>query len=249
MQSVCSNLSSNALVRPLYMQQGNLFKHTALITKIGVGELKKKPAYWVQLNETIFHPQGGGQPSDQGTIFGIKVLHVNKERTDRIEQFEISHYLDWEVGKELPFKEGHAVELLVDEKVRKLHSRLHTGGHLLSDAVGALIPNLVGFQGNHSPTDSYVKFKMKNAEEYDKQALAEVQAKAQNECSKWIQSKLLVAVTTKDDMRAIQIGDCTPVPCGGTHIDNLAELGSLEVTGASYNKKESMVTIKYKIPM
>lgn len=32
--------------------------------------------YYVELNKTAFYPEGGGQPSDTGTIAGHKVLDV-----------------------------------------------------------------------------------------------------------------------------------------------------------------------------
>lgn len=237
--------SSGPLVKLLYMEFGKLFHHTAVVTRIGVGEFKKRKVHWIQLNETIFHPQGGGQPADQGTISKIHVIHVYKERSERIDQFEVSHFLDADADSPPPFQVGDKVELNVDEKARGLHARLHSGGHLLSDVVHRLIPNLAGFTGNHSPTDTYVKFKMGEDASYDTK---EIVGRAQKECQILIDQKIPVTVTrSKDDLRAIQIGDNEPVPCGGTHVTNLEELVKLEVKGASVNKKEQTVTIKYTL--
>lgn len=36
-------------------------------------------AYAVELDATLFHPQGGGQPSDVGTLGGVAVLQVQQQ--------------------------------------------------------------------------------------------------------------------------------------------------------------------------
>src|ERR1700738_417584 len=141
--------NSSNQVRPLYMEQGDLLRHKAVIKKIGFSEVNKKKYHWVQLNETIFHPKGGGQPSDEGTIDGIKVIYVHKEILDktRLDQFEIIHCFD--ENQELNFRDGQEVELIVDAATRKLHARLHTAGHLVAEAVNKNFPDLKGYQGNH----------------------------------------------------------------------------------------------------
>src|SRR5437867_1337889 len=65
---------------PIYFRDTFLFEHDAII--LGVEESKVKDCrVSVILDSTIFHPQGGGQPSDQGVIsssnFILQILHVN----------------------------------------------------------------------------------------------------------------------------------------------------------------------------
>ncbi len=235
-------------VRTLYMDNGNLFRHVANVTEAGVGEFKKRLVHWVRLNETIFHPQGGGQPADQGTIGKINVIHVNKDRSEKIDEFGITHYLDLDGDKPAPFQAGDEVELEVNPQVRHLHARLHSGGHLLSDVVNKVTNGaLTGFMGNHSPNDTYVKFKMVEGAEVD---LEELKKQAQEISKGMIEAQIPVAVTKDSNgMRAIQIGEFAPVACGGTHIDNLAKLIQLEVKAASVNKKDKTATVKYSVPV
>jgi alanyl-tRNA synthetase len=230
------------------MNNGNLFRHVAKVTEAGVGEFKKRLVHWVRLNETIFHPQGGGQPADKGTIGKINVIHVNKDRSEKIDEFGITHYLDLDGDKPSPFKEGDEVELEVEPAARLLHARLHTGGHLLSDVVNQVTKSaLTGFMGNHSPSDTYVKFRIAEGAEVN---LEEIKKEAQRITQEMIEGKVPVEVTrTSEGVRAIQIGNYTPVPCGGTHIANLEKLIQLEVKAASLNKKEQTVTIKYAVPL
>jgi Ser-tRNA(Ala) deacylase AlaX len=100
---------------------------------------KKTYPYAVVLEETIFHPQGGGQPSDTGRISlvskeadGVFVVeHVAKRQTPEgstlVEHF--GHFSP--KTPELLWTEGTDVALSVDAERRQLHARLHTAGHLL----------------------------------------------------------------------------------------------------------------------
>ena len=74
--------------------------------------------YAIELNQTLFHPQGGGQPADRGWIGGIAVEGV-VTRGDRVMHI---------IAQPLPPGE---VAIRVDEAAWRLHSRLHSAGHLI----------------------------------------------------------------------------------------------------------------------
>lgn len=232
-------------VRALYMEN-SLNMHLAVITKIGASEINKKNYRWIQLNETIFHPKGGGQPSDEGMINGVKVAYVHKEIFDKkhLDKFEIYHC--FEVDQPFNFKVGDEVELLVDESIRLLHSRLHTAGHVLAEAVKKCFPELEGYQGNHYPNNSYVKFKIHAPMAVENKE--DIKQKAQGELNSWIDQNLEVTeLLEPSGIRVVKVFENWS-PCGGTHVKILKEIDRMEISDVSINKKEGTVTVKYFIP-
>ena len=231
-------------VRALYMDKQDLFFHKSTITKIGSGEINKKKYRWVQLEETIFHPKGGGQLSDEGSLNGIKVIYVHKVSPDknRLDQFEILHCFD--EAQEFPWKEGDEVELVVDQSKRNLYSKMHTAGHVLAETVKEVFPVLEAYHGNHDPKDGYVKFKMLKEFNCNRN---EVIHKVQPQLHSNLNQDLSVAVIQlPSGMRAIQIG-ANVMACGGTHVSRLSEIGHVEATDVSINHKEQIVTVKYRL--
>ena len=99
--------------------------------------------------ETLFHPQGGGQKADRGTIGGRAVTHVA-----HADGGEVNHYLDSTDGLSV----GDAVEIAVDAEWRQLNARWHTAGHLIAAVVEKLFPTLQGVAGHHWPGEGRVEF-------------------------------------------------------------------------------------------
>jgi alanyl-tRNA synthetase len=84
---------------------------------VAAGEEKGRP--FAVLSDTILYPEGGGQPSDRGTVNGVEVLDVqNRNR-------EIRHSLA------APVSPGPAIVRL-DWTRRFDHMQQHTGQHLLT---------------------------------------------------------------------------------------------------------------------
>lgn len=74
---------------------------------------------WVELADTIFYPEGGGQPADRGTVNGVPVVDVQKG------PHGVRHYLQGEPP-------SGSVTLELDWQRRYDHMQQHTGQHLLS---------------------------------------------------------------------------------------------------------------------
>jgi hypothetical protein len=99
--------------------------------------------YAIELDRTLFHPQGGGQPADRGWIAGLAVEGV-VSRGD-----SVAHI----VSQPLPAGE---VTIRIDPESRRLHARLHSAGHVLAQA-----GEQSGWQpikGHHWPGESRIIF-------------------------------------------------------------------------------------------
>lgn len=83
----------------------------------------KKGTWDAILNQTAFYPEGGGQPSDTGTLNGVEVLHVCEKGE------EIIHEL------ETPLEEGTLAEGIIDWQKRYDNMQQHTGEHIFSGLV------------------------------------------------------------------------------------------------------------------
>jgi len=236
-------MSENKHVKALYMENSTLTQK-AIITKIGKGEINKKTYNWIELNQTIFHPKGGGQPSDVGFISKLPLAFLHKNILDKsqMDKFDIFHC--FEENEPFNFNVGDVVELNVDASTRLLHSRLHTAGHVLAEAINSSFPSLVAYQGNHSPNDSYVKFKIIDSPQLEKE---EIKQHAEALFNNWICQDLKIETKFEiSGLRAVKVLNSW-TPCGGTHVKNLKEMGLMEISDLSINKKDCTVTIKFRL--
>jgi alanyl-tRNA synthetase len=188
---------------------------------------------FARLVETIFHPQGGGQPFDIGTIGKFSVTRVEKEGTPT--DFDIKHYYDGEGDLEV----GQEVECRVDMDRRKINARLHSAGHLIAAVAEFHLPGIKAVAGHHVPGECRVEF------EKTTQTAEELKETLSTNLQKIIDSNLSVAVIfDPEGKRTIKIGDYPAVGCGGTHVNSLAEIG--QVTLKSINVKSGKLRVSYE---
>ncbi|TVY80416.1 Alanine--tRNA ligase, partial [Lachnellula suecica] len=116
--------------------------------------------------QTIFHPQGGGQPSDIGSMHStanpaakFDVLSVRMDAEVDGQVLHFGRFVD--LGH--VFTDGEEVEQAVDAEKRELYSRLHTAGHVLGAAVRHLLEDKIeGFdelKASHFPDAASCEFK------------------------------------------------------------------------------------------
>mmetsp|Transcript_12996 Transcript_12996/g.40017 ORF Transcript_12996/g.40017 Transcript_12996/m.40017 type:complete len:225 (+) Transcript_12996:482-1156(+) len=204
----------------LYFEDSYRFVDSAAVTGI---EETDDGLVAVRLNRTIFHPQGGGQPSDTGTLDGKAVVEV-KAGPDRT---EIVHY----VKAPIAAKVGDEVELRVDEAMRRLHARVHSAGHLLDVVIKRLALPLVPGKGYHHPAGSYVEFVGQIPAESRVHTLQQIQ----NELDFLLRSvsaenstQVCIDDSGVRTVRLLDEDDGTL--CGGTHVKHVTEIGACKVT-------------------
>jgi Ser-tRNA(Ala) deacylase AlaX len=192
-------------------------------------------------NKTIFHPQGGGQPSDEGYFLKDEVKYTVKyleaPRDPQSDPYIIKHY--YEKDRTVDLEIGDQVTQVVDFAKRELYARLHSAGHLLANAVNQLYPQFQGCNGNHFPKTSFVIF------EGTPPPLLELKVKAEEKVNELVRENLSVRNNYTSVPRTIQFGDLPAYPCGGTHVKSSGDIG--KVTIRSVKKEKRGIKIGYDI--
>ena len=98
---------------------------------------EKDGKFFVELDQTVIFPEGGGQLSDRGKIGGVNVLHASEK------EGRIWHECD------APLEVGAQVEVTLDWAVRLDRMQQHCGEHILSFVCWKLFDsNNIGFHMN-----------------------------------------------------------------------------------------------------
>jgi alanyl-tRNA synthetase len=210
---------------------------TVLHSRIINFGLDDKGTYLV-LDQTIFYPQGGGQPSDTGIIdLNEKEIHVSFVR--HFPQ-EIRHYVS-NIDDDFLNKDCLNANICskIDMNRRYLNTRYHTAAHLLSNVVETISPELKAVKGHSFPNEAYVEFsgssvlEVPHIQEKLNEAIASNLETTVFEIS--LQEfeknfhKLTYPVALHKDFRVVRIGNYFPIPCGGTHISKISEIGVMKI--------------------
>jgi misacylated tRNA(Ala) deacylase len=203
----------------------------------------------VQLDRTVFYPQGGGQAGDRGELLlpDGRVLAIADTRKGQAPG-EILHLPA--PGNEAllaSLQPGRRVTARIDAARRHRHMRFHTATHLLC----ALVPHPVD---GCSITADYARLDFHMNEPLDKEALTAGIARLVGEAHpvrhRWISEEeldanpqLVRSMSVQPPrglgrVRVLEIDGVDLQPCGGTHVANTSEVGAVVVT--KIEKKSAM---------
>lgn len=217
----------------------------------------------VVTEQTIFHPQGGGQPSDVGTITDQSgtSFAVESVRMDAVRDGQVLHFGRFNSGSGASFKEGDTVTQAIDTEKRLLYSRLHTAGHVLGAAVRHLLEKEIdGFdelKASHFPDSAACEFQgsiegkwkepiQKKVDEYVAAAMpVEVDWWDEEDFRKRGLERLIPdrsLAPPGDKFRVVNIVGAEVYPCGGTHVDTTDLCGETKVKKISRSKGNSRVS-------
>ena len=200
---------------------------------------KRTHAYLV-LDQTIFHPKGGGQPSDRGII--------------RSNDYEVTvkkaiHYkgvvVHWtKLNRGAPV-EGEAVCVL-DWPYRHLIMRRHTAAHLLDHCLAKAVgiraqttdswldePCYVGYAGSVPSEETLRATEVLANRMITEGARVTIRILSSNQAKEWLQNAPnYERLPGLSEIRTVTIDGCQPIPCGGTHVGNLSEIERVSVVKA-----------------
>lgn len=221
-------------------------------------------AYALIFDKTIFHAQGGGQPSDEGFIsfsqFEIPVEAVGYDR----ERDVVLHKVSKAIFENSGLKIGDLVDQKINKEKRLLYARLHSAGHLLDISVSKLGLNLVPGKGYHFPDGPYVEYNG-NIDKSQIDSLIQQIQKTSNEIIESTQddnsviSKFYEYEEGKTEFGnlpaylqqnkpfrwvKLQEGD-RGCPCGGTHVKHLKDIINMKIS--KITNKGKVVRISYNL--
>jgi Ser-tRNA(Ala) deacylase AlaX len=221
--------------RLVYLDDSLCFERSARVVRVEAQQFS--PQVTVVLDETIFYPQGGGQPTDKGTI----AAGDSRVAVDKV-SFVDGEVLHAGILAGPALAPDDTVQLEIDGDRRHLHMRLHTGGHLIMTAVDRLL-RLPATKGYHFPDGPYVEFDGDVPPDDRDGIVIQLQAIIDDLIRE--DSEVTARYETVDNLRAMGVhipaeipaGKPTRVvitsgyhsPCGGTHVRRLGELPGLRV--------------------
>jgi len=193
-----------------------------------VGEEKGRP--FAVLEDTVFYPEGGGQPCDLGTLNGVAVVEVQKR------EGETRHYLGQAVS------EGPA-SLSLDWARRFDHMQQHTGQHLLTAVAQDQFKwETTAFHLGASVCDIELtapSISLRDMEQLEDMVASEIRARREV-TARWVSAEAYgrEAVRSRGlpeghigDIRLVQIAGVDLNTCGGTHLRHTGEIEALKLLG------------------
>lgn len=206
----------------------------------------------VVLDRTCFYPRGGGQDWDTGAIRAADVAFTVKEV--RLDEHGVVHHLG-----EGSVSEGAAVVLEVDAERRTANTRLHSAGHIVDLAVERLALPWVPGKGAHYPHMSFVEYtgEVPGDVEEIRQRIEQEAGQVIGEGSRNEIRFMPVAdmdqycrhvpenIPTNKPARIVLYSETFGVPCGGTHVRNVAEVGTLSIT--KIKSKKGVTKVSYAV--
>lgn len=222
--------------------------------------------YGLILDKTIFHPQGGGQPSDEGEIEskdkGV-VLKLEGATLDR-ERDIVLHKVSKDKFDSTGFSVGDLVDIKINEEKRELYARLHSAGHLLDISVSQLGLDLNPGKGYHFPEGPYVEYSGKIDKTQIDSLIKQIE-KISNEIiensenedtsiskiysyEEGVKESLKIPPYLPENkpFRWVKLlKNDTGCPCGGTHVKHVKDIKGLKINKIS--NKGKVVRISYNV--
>lgn len=197
-------------------------------------------------DETIFHPQGGGQPSDLG-YFTAQNRQWNVVKLSESGGI-IKHYVTVPDDIDPTSLIQTDVVMHIDLANRTYLAKIHSAGHLLEDAITQLNLPIQAYKGFHDPQGPSVFFTFKDGGNL--QTIQNAIDIITSKVNALIEQSLPMTITYQTDgTRLVQFQGLNSLRCGGTHVCNTNEIGSISIRKIQNEKNgnEKVVKIGYNV--
>ena len=193
----------------------------------------------IELERTAFFGKGGGQPGDSGILISesgsVEVIETVKKEDSILHQ----------VNSVANLKIGDLIRGKINWEKRYKFMKMHTALHLLCAVVPASVTggqigelkSRLDFNANLSSINKEeVQIKLNQALKNDNEISYEwVDSQVLGKKPELIRTMTAKPPKTNGKIRLVKIGNIDLQPCGGTHVKNTSEIGSI-IIGKIENK-------------
>lgn len=200
------------------------------------------------LADTIFYPHGGGQPGDSGElVVGDQRISIIDTRYSA-DRSVIEHHLEESAVVSLSLSEDEPVKLTLDWARRHRHMRMHSCLHLLCYLIKDPVTG-----GNVGTELSRAEFDLSaplDKAELEARLNATI-AKGALVSTEWLPESILDEqpdlVRTMSvqpprghgDIRMVRVEGLDYQPCGGTHVQDISEIGQVRIPSIKSKGKQN----------
>jgi alanyl-tRNA synthetase len=192
----------------------------------------------VVLDQTMFYPEGGGQPADHGTL---STDDATAEVTDvQIRDGVVLHRVDEDPGK------GEFVRGQVDGKRRQQLMQHHTATHIVGHATRQVLGDHIRQAGAQKHTDS-ARIDVRHYEPISRAEVKEIERRANEIVTENSSVKqewphrheaeekhgfdlYQGGIPAGEQIRLIHVDDDVQA-CGGTHVARTGDIGAIKILG------------------
>jgi alanyl-tRNA synthetase len=223
----------------LYYQDSHLIEFEARVIASG-----ERVSGWtaVTLDRTAFYPTGGGQPSDTGTLDGLRVVECVEDAEE-----SVLHVIQGRAPEV-----GATVRGRIDWLRRLDHLQQHTGQHIFSQAFIKLFNSPTrSFRvlaesceidvDLDNPTSESIEraVELANNVIWENRVITIMQVTSQEA----MELPLRKESAREGDLRLIEIEGFDLTPCGGTHAYQTGEVGMIAVR--SWERAKGLTRIEF----
>jgi alanyl-tRNA synthetase len=218
----------------LYYEEQNRFEFEAVVLEV----FERAEGYDVVLDQTMFYPEGGGQPADRGVLAtdDTTVQVTDVQRVDGV----VLHRTDGDPGT------GEFVRGQVDATRRRRLMRHHTATHVVGHAARRVLGDHIRQAGAQKHTDS-ARLDVKHYRSVTRAEIRDIELVANGMLmdnvpvsQEWLDRNDAEAefgfdiyqggVPEGEQIRLIHAGEDTQA-CGGTHVSRTGEVGAIKLLG------------------